>query len=321
MRRALGIALALTLAACSPGTSASPGTPAGAGPSPSPSASPSPAPSPEPGGELAAFDEDRAIAHVRALAGRIGVRVRASGGERRAARYIVRRLTSYGYETKVQVFDLSEGRSRNVIAWWPGNWRSARTGLVIGAHMDTVPGAPGANDNASGVAVMLELARLAAGKRQTRFVRFVAFGAEERGPDGTHHLGSQTYVARLGEAAGARLAGMASVDMIADGRPLLVGTSGIGPEALAGRLHNTFVEAGIAAGYRTFCDCSDNGPFERAGVPAALVWSGPEPDYHSPSDTVANLELADLKRTGRALRAFLAKVDRALLKALRKARA
>lgn len=261
------------------------------------------------------------MAHVRALAGRIGVRVRGSRGERRAARYVARRLASYGYETKVQVFDLPEGRSRNVIAWWPDNGASARAGIVIGAHIDTVPGAPGANDNASGVAVMLELARLAAGKRQTRWLRFVAFGAEERGPDGRHHLGSQAYVARLGERARARLAGMASIDMIADGRPLLVGTSGMGPETLAKRLYDTFVKAGIATEYRTFCDCSDNGPFERAGVPAALVWSGPEPDYHSPADTIANLKATHLGRSGRALRAFLLKIDRAMVRSLRRARA
>ena len=324
MRRALGIALALAMAACSPAPGASEIPVAQASPTPSPNPPPSPSPSTNPGpppdGKIAAFDKARAMSHARALARDIGVRVQASRGERRAARYVVRRLSAYGYETMVQIFDLPEGRSRNVVAWWPGTWRTARTGIVIGAHMDTAPEAPGANDNASGVAVLLELARLAAGKRQVRWLRFVAFGAEERGPDGEHHLGSETYVARLGDRARGKLAGMVSVDMIADGRPLLVGTSRIGPDTIAKRLYKTFDDAGIDADYRTFCDCSDNGPFELAGVPAALVWSGPEPNYHSPSDTLANLKPADLRRTGRALRAFLIKVGKPMIQALRRAR-
>jgi hypothetical protein len=61
------------------------------------------------------------------------------------------------------------------------------------------------------------------------------------------------------------------------------------------------------------CDCSDNGPFEHAGIPASYMWSGEEPDFHSSSDTVANMNSNDLLRTGRALRAFLEALDRRMI--------
>lgn len=86
-------------------------------------------------------------------------------------------------------------RSRNVVARWPG---SARRGVVLGAHMDTVAKSPGANDNASGVAVLLETARLIAGKEPARWVTLVAFGSQEYGADGRHHVGSANFVKRLG---------------------------------------------------------------------------------------------------------------------------
>ncbi len=160
---------------------------------------------------------------------------------------------------------------------------------------------------------MLELARIFAGRPQTRFVRFVGFGSEEYGADGTHHVGSQVYVQRLGESGRERLAGMVSVDMVADGRPLIVGNSGISHPIVARTLYNKIDAAGIRVAYRTMCDCSDNGPFEHAGIPAAFAWSGPEPDYHSPTDTTPNMEPDDLKRSGRAMRAFVRAVRRKML--------
>jgi Zn-dependent M28 family amino/carboxypeptidase len=110
---------------------------------------------------------------------------------------------------------------------------------------------------------------------------------------------------------------MISVDMIADGRPLIDGTAGIGPEIVARTLLRKIRAAGIGVVYRTTCDCSDNGPFERAGIPAAFLWSGDEPDYHSPSDTVANLSPPDVARTGRALRAFVKSLDRTVVRRFR----
>ncbi len=264
---------------------------------------------------IESFSRERAMVHVRKLATDIGVRVRATRGELRGSRYIADEFRLLGYDVKVQKFEVDGGTSRNVVASWPG---SRRYGVVVGGHMDTVSGSPGANDNASGVAVILELARLFAGKEASRSVRFVAFGSEEYGSNGAHHVGSQVYVNRLGEEGRRRLGGMVSVDMIADGRPLLVGNSGIADDVVARTLYRRIRDAGIAVRYHTLCDCSDHGPFEHAGIPASFAYSGPEPNYHEPSDTVPNMDPDDLLRTGRAMRIFVKAVDRDMLERFRR---
>jgi hypothetical protein len=264
---------------------------------------------------LGKFSKKRAMKDVRHLAGKIGVRVRTTRAEKKATRYIADRFRSMGYTVNVQKFHVDDGVSHNVVAWWPG---SRRYPLIVGGHMDSVPDSPGANDNASGVAVVLENARLFAGTPQAEWVRFVAFGSEEYGTDGRHHVGSEKFVARLRERGRKRLPGMISVDMVADGRPLIVGNSGIAEDSVAKMVYRDLKRAKIGVTYQTTCDCSDNGPFERAGIPASFMYSGDEPDYHSSTDTPKNLKPRDLERSGRALRAVLQKLDRKRIQRLRR---
>jgi aminopeptidase YwaD len=274
-----------------------------------------PEPQSEPVTTVGPFSKKRAMKDVRHLANEIGVRVRTTRAERKATRYVARRFRSLGYNVNVQKFHVDDRVSHNVVAWWPD---SRRYPFIVGAHMDTVPESPGANDNASGVAVVLENARLFAGTAQARWVRFVAFGAEEYGADGRHHVGSQKFVSRLGAKGRKRLAGMVSVDMVADGRPLLVGNSGIAEDSVAKMLYRDLKRERIGVAYRTMCDCSDNGPFERAGIPAGFMYSGDEPDYHSSTDVPKNLKPRDLDRSGRALRAVVKKLDRKRIQRLRR---
>ncbi|MGH2699284.1 MAG: M28 family metallopeptidase, partial [Actinomycetota bacterium] len=209
-----------------------------------------------------------------------------------------------------------DGTSRNVVAWWPN---ALKYGLVVGAHMDTVRHSPGANDNASGVAVLLEMARISAGRSPARFVRFVAFGAEEYGTNGQHHNGSWVYVNRLRRKGRQRLGGMVSIDMIAKGRPLIAATTGMAPRVTARTVYNK-MRAKVRMSYQITCDCSDNGPFERAGIPSVFLWSGFEPNHHEPTDTVRNLKPKDIKRTGRGFRHFLKQVDGSMIRRFRRAR-
>ncbi len=268
------------------------------------------------GEELRPYSNKRAMTHVRVLARKIGTRVRAKPAEWRASRYIARKFRSYGYETKVQKFSVDGGTSRNVVAWWPG---ANRYGMVVGGHMDTARRSPGANDNASGVAVLLEMARISANRQPVRRVRFVAFGAEEYGTNGQHHNGSQVYVNRLGVEGRKRLGGMVSIDMVGNGRPLIAATTGMAPQVVARTVHNKMRDK-VAMSYRITCDCSDNGPFERAGIPAVFLWSGFEHNHHEPTDTVANLEPMDVRRTGLGFRYFLKRVDRDMILRFRRAR-
>ena len=267
------------------------------------------------GRSIRPFSTYYAMRHVRHLARKIGPRLRGTSAEKRAARYFRRRLQQKGYVTNVQRFEVDGGSSRNVVAWWPG---ARRYPIVLGAHIDTVAGAPGANDNASGVAILIDIARALAGRKHVRNVRLVAFGSEEYGSNGIHHVGSHVFVKRLGKKGRRRLAGMVSVDMVADGRPLIIGTAGIGHPVVARTLYRRLKRAGFNVVYRTTCDCSDNGPFEIAGIPGAFMWSGTEPNYHDPSDTVANMSRRDLRRSGRAVRRFVRGLD---VKTLRQFRA
>lgn len=274
-----------------------------------------PAPSGQPATDtVPEFNRANAIKHVRRLADRIGVRVRGTEGERRGARYIKRRFESLGYRVQVQKFAVDGRTSRNVVAWWPGVLEHP---FVVGAHMDTAPRSPGANDNASGAAIVIEMARLLRGNDRARLFKFVAFGSEEYGANRRHHVGSEVFVERLGREGRRKSPGMISVDMVADGRPLLVGNSGIAGDVVANELYRRVKNAGIRTRYETSCDCSDNGPFEHARIPAAYVWSGDEPDYHAPSDTVSNMRPKDLHRSGRAVRAFLLSLNREDLRRFR----
>lgn len=264
------------------------------------------------------FSKQRAMIHVRKLADDIGVRVKGTGAERRAAKYVARKLRGFGYEVEMQRFTVGGNTSRNVVARWPG---AKRFPLVVGGHIDSVPKSPGANDNASGVAAVVELARIFKGTSQVNFITFVAFGSEEfDSAHTTHHDGSAHFVEKLGRRGRRRLAGMISVDMVADGRPLLVGNSNIsGRHKVANTLYNKIRKRSIAVDRITLCDCSDHGPFEHRGMDAAFAYSGPEPDYHSPQDTTPNMKPNDLLRTGRALRFFLMDVDKAMLDRFRNA--
>jgi hypothetical protein len=318
------LAASLLMGACSPGpTSEEQGTARSrtalaatspAQPTPDPTQTPidfEPAP-------LEEFSKKKAMAHVRKLADDIGIRVRATEGERLGARYIADRFRAFGYDVKIQKFKVDGGKtSRNVVATWPG---AKRYPFIVGGHMDSVPGSPGANDNASGVAVVLELARIFAGRDQSAWTHFVAFGSEEKGTDGTNHAGSRVLVNRLGQTGRARLGGMVSVDMVADGRPLLVGNTGFSSDIVARTLYNRIRRANINVEFYKLCDCSDHGPFERAGIPASFAYSGQEPDYHSPTDTTPNMKPDDLARTGRAMRVFVRALDRKMIQKFRDGR-
>jgi Zn-dependent M28 family amino/carboxypeptidase len=86
--------------------------------------------------------------------------------------------------------------------------------IVIGAHYDTVYGSPGADDNATGVAALLEIARLMADSVQGRTLRLVAFANEETSNDGSNEtMGSYLY-ARECHGCGDKIVGMISLEML-----------------------------------------------------------------------------------------------------------
>jgi Zn-dependent M28 family amino/carboxypeptidase len=132
-------------------------------------------------------------AHVDRLAGEIGERnVFRPEALQAAAEYIERQWRRQGYAVERLGYELSGARCFNLEITRRGAARNDQI-LLIGAHYDTVPGSPGANDNGSGVAALIELSRLFAGLELPMTVRFVAFVNEEPPFFATELQGSMVY--------------------------------------------------------------------------------------------------------------------------------
>jgi Zn-dependent M28 family amino/carboxypeptidase len=203
------------------------------------------------------------------------------------------------------------GRSANVIAL-PSGFDPASAYIIVGAHLDTVAVAPGAEDNASGVAVMLELARLArlarlAAQQPTRLPTvFVAFGAEEPvGPgDDQHHFGSRHYVREMTATERRNLRAMVSLDRVGVGARVPVCTGPLSSHKVRDALLDVARTAGIPAAP---CELttSDHWSFEKAGYSVARLGSTPYAAYHSAGDRPAVVERDQLSRVGRLTWAWL----------------
>jgi Zn-dependent M28 family amino/carboxypeptidase len=135
--------------------------------------------------------------HVQVLSLEIGGRI-ASSGLGTAAEYIEGELRSYGYVPERQTFDVDGHSFANIEAETKGTKHPASI-LVFGAHYDTAGNLPGANDNASGVATVLELARTFARSRPQKTVRWVFFTNEEPPYFRSPAMGSYRYAKRCHE--------------------------------------------------------------------------------------------------------------------------
>lgn len=278
---------------------------------PRPTSSATPAPAPR-------FDPAAAVATVRQLAGTIGPREATGARFRAAADWLAVRLQAAGYEVRRQPVrvpagvswgvPVPAGQTWNVVATTPGVAGGAPY-LLVGAHLDTVPQAPGAEDNASGIAVLLEVARAFApsgGARPRLPLVLVAFGAEEpRGAgDARHHYGSRAYVASLAATARTALRGMVSLDRVGVGPVVPVCTARSADRRLQAELLAAAERAG--AGTRRCANrSSDHWSFARAGLSGVRLGSTPYAEYHSARDLPPVVSRAQLDRTGRVLLAWI----------------
>ncbi len=185
------------------------------------------------------------------------------------------------------------GESQNVVAKPPGG----ECRLVIGGHYDSVPAGPGANDNGSGTAVVIEMARATAADGAFDDSCFVLFGSEEIGL-----VGSARYVESLSEAETAAIEAMLNFDMLAvgDAWPLTGSQSVVAVASHeADRLsiaHST-ESSGPAGGG------SDHASFIQAGIPSILFNCFCDPNYHTAGDRfefVKEQRLADAGAIGMA---------------------
>ena len=164
---------------------------------------------------------------------------------------------------------------RNLIA---RRGSSTQPKVIVGGHYDSVLGSPGANDNASGTAVVLDLARRLAKSPEADRVWFVAFDGEE---DGLH--GSRSFVDRASPQFLSQLAGMINFDMVGINNELRInGTSSLIELVEDSSLSETKAVGG-----------SDHIPFAKAKVPVLFFTRGLDPNYHTPDDVKVDPQLLD----------------------------
>lgn len=240
------------------------------------------------------------------LAKDIGVRTAGSAAERRAQRYVEGRLENAGLRVESERFALpGGGRDRDVIGIWDGEGRCL---TVLMAHIDTVAGAPGGDDNATGTGVITALAPRLAAIRPRCDVWLVATGAEERVFTGSpDHLGAAALVRRVRREGRTRDLEVAlSIDMLGRRRRFWVTTPRPRPGAAARRILAAAKEAGVTVEWHRDTGLSDHREFALAGLPGALLglWGGDEPCHHRSCDTWRRIRapvLGDAQRIAEAL--------------------
>lgn len=277
--------------------------------------------------------------HIAALQG-IRHPIAAPRSLEKAAGYIETTLQAFGYRVENHRFADNGETYRNLIATLPGTAKGQKKLLIV-AHYDTVANSPGADDNASGVAVLLELARALAGRQFGRTVQFVAVNLEENErdsePKGLGLRGSRALAQHAREQdwsidgvvvlESVAYASPQAVQTAPQGLPVAVPTVGdfiavIGNQASA-HLVQAFLQAAeqcqpelpkvplvVPGNGELFPDTrrSDHAPFWDRGYPAIMLTDTTNfrsPHYHRPSDTLETLNLDFAAAVGNATAALI----------------
>jgi len=275
--------------------------------------------------------EVNARSHIHTLATTIGERHKALPDTLlRTRSYLTDTLQKYGYTVVEHPFE----DGVNLIAELPATSKEL---IVVGAHFDTVPGSPGANDNGSGIAALLELARLLRDTQPGKRIRFVAFDNEEHVGQPATAMGSYAY-AQLCRARQEQIVGMWALETLgyfcaeANSQKypqpfdLFYPTVGnfvafVGNDASRNWVRKSvstfrqlrkFPAEGVAAPAK-FADInrSDNWGFGQAGYPALMVTDTANfryPHYHKGEDTKDKVHYRELARLIQVLSKTLSQV-------------
>lgn len=235
---------------------------------------------------------------------------------RDTARYLKQRFSALGLTVRSHEFSARGTTYENVLATTSLDPESAQAPLILAAHYDTVAGSPGADDNASALAVLLDVALQLDGRPLSRPVRFIAFCLEEE-----NLTGSRAYAAQL-KASALSIQGAvvlecvgyarheAGTQTIPPGVPVHVPTTGnflaaigndrsqmlTGAVDRAMRAHVPIVPLIVPGNGEALPDTrrSDHTAFWEEGFPAVMLTDTANfrnPHYHRPSDTIETLDL------------------------------
>lgn len=268
---------------------------------------------------------DRLQAHVYKFAGEIGQRnIWRPQTMETSARHIEKTWVELGYEVKKQDYTAYNRPASNLEIELPGTSRPDEI-IIVGAHYDSVLNSPGANDNASGVAALLEISRLLAGKRYSRTIRLAAFANEEPPFYFTDDMGSRKYASRS-RRNNEQIMAMLSLETIGyysenpgsqkypfplsafypDTGNFIAFVGNIPSRHLvrqaigAFRDHTEFPSEGLAApGLLTGIGWSDHWSFWQEGYPAVMITDTAffrYPYYHTVQDTPEKLDYDRMAR-------------------------
>ena len=255
------------------------------------------------------FNPSGAMEHIRTLSVDIGYRPGGTEAEHLATAYIKDSFRETGYENvHEQTFVLDNGlTSYNVYVEDKGS--DPEWTVIIGAHYDSAggTGSPGANDNASGIALVLELARIFKTNVNTPTLRFVAFGCEEiledYGKD-SHHYGSRYMANHLVDIEGNTI-GMISIDMVGVGNTLYANATLKAPSTMTDIFMSSSQQANIPVVFRQDPGWSDHEAFEGHGISSVWVEYRDDPYYHSPQDSFDKVNSALVSQAGKLIQDFL----------------
>ena len=244
------------------------------------------------------------------ISGKIGSRPAGGRGERRAHAYVGRQFGDAGLQVSVDPFRVpGRGRSRNVI----GVLETPASCLeILMAHTDSVPPGLGANDNASGVGVLVGLAPQLAALKPGCDVWLVATGSEERVVIGTgYHVGAANLVKYVRDTSRVQdLRYALSIDMVGRGRRFTLRSPQPATRpAVEGQMLAAADRAGVILrwGRDSGQGNSDHREFELAGLPGAVieVWNGIDACHHEGCDRPGRLQKPALNRVLRIVEELL----------------
>ena len=256
-----------------------------------------------------------------------------------AASFIEQEFASLGYQVQSRWYESDHVQVRNIVVEKLGQ-HPTQPSIVIGAHYDTVVGTPGADDNGTGIAGLIELSRLLKEHSNKRTIRFVAFPHEEPPYFFTHHMGSRQYARNLKES-GEKIFAMLTLEMIGYAREgyrqlypaPLMRVLGRYPKdgnyiALVSNLRSTpllsmvrkamrqrgsvGVESLSAPGFIPPLFLSDHSSFWKYGFPALMITDTAflrNPHYHSSTDTADTLNYEFLAKVVDAVAAAVLALD------------
>ncbi|NVM20346.1 MAG: M28 family peptidase [Desulfobacterales bacterium] len=281
--------------------------------------------------------EGRLRAHIGVLAGEIGRRdIFVPDNLNAAAVYIRRFWEKAGYEVSDQTFRVRNITCSNLAVEIPGKSNPDEI-LLVGAHYDTISWSPGANDNGSAVAVLLELSRLFSAESTERTLRFVAFANEEPPFFKTGAMGSLVY-AKACRNRKEDIVAMVCLETIGyytdenktqkypfplgffypDKGNFVAAVGNLRSKGLVRSFARFFmeetdfpVECAATFGFITGIDWSDHWSFWHCGYPAIMITDTAlfrYPYYHSSEDTPDKIDYHSLARVAHGIYMALARM-------------